>query len=154
MKTKTTTINSNSYQITQFDAFKGNSILKTLKDSFAASVSEALAFASKLYQDEDEETEVFAKVLGNRELLTKAIISFGDKMSPNEYSEFCLTLLSGTLLNAKEITVEVFRKHYAGNYTELYNVMYEVIAFNFKDFFFESLTMWAPPAGATAAPSS
>lgn len=138
MKVKTTTINGNSYQITQFDAFTGNSILKTLKDSFVQSLSEAAAFAANIYSEDTDnagENQFLERMLDSRELFTKALIDFGANMKGNEYSEFCLHLLSNTLLNAKPIEHGVFRTHFAGNYEELYKILFEVVRFNFEDFF-------------------
>jgi hypothetical protein len=118
--TTTVIIEDTEYQIAQFTATRGLRYLKQLTQLLGASIAE-------LFTEGDVKTQTVSA-----DGLTKAVELLVENMDKVNFEVFIKDLLSATTVNNREIN---FDMEFAGRYNVLFELVFEVVKFNFGSVF-------------------
>ena len=154
IKTVTEVINGNEYLITTFDAIKGNLILfKLIKylrggTSLFDGVQKGLQKGGSLLDTDLSDLSI-----------SEALQSILANLDPEEINAFFIMMLQNVTFDNKILTSEFIKSHFAGNYLEMYTLLFAIVKANYfnegtKNFFVQARQKLNPLAEPKQAKST
>jgi len=126
IKTTDVIINGNEYTITTFDAIKGNIILFKLIKYLRGGTSLFDSIKAALTgNDSVMDADLSELAIGS------AIEKILSNIDPEEINDFFVMILRNTTHKNKVLDADFIGSHFAGNYFDMYKLLFEIIKSNY-----------------------